>query len=218
MSVIFDQLRISDDGHKLYINAHVNTADYFTNVFIKNITIITADKVSETAPYIPTSDYIYRKDMGESSTLKELNLVIDKGVLDAAYANTDAEGDPIHEGPTARIPFESSDFSSHLFFVYIGVVGEPGECTPCALDKEYSLGITFDENLLYQRVMQFTKSLADDCQIPVGFTDFILLWNAFKASIETEHYIPAVKYYNMLFDKSSSAASFRTSKPCGCHG
>ena len=80
--------------------------------------------------------------------------------------------------------------------------------------------------------MDYTKDLADDCTIPTGFTDFILLWNAFKASVETEHYGPAIKYYNMLFgnpdervtrDGSHSpfgggSANNRRTKPCGCHG
>lgn len=30
--VIFDQLRISDDGKRMYINAHVNKADYFNDI------------------------------------------------------------------------------------------------------------------------------------------------------------------------------------------
>ena len=30
--ILFDQLRISDDGQRLYINAHVNKADYFKNL------------------------------------------------------------------------------------------------------------------------------------------------------------------------------------------
>jgi hypothetical protein len=91
---------------------------------------------------------------------------------------------------------------------------------------KYVLGVTFDENLLYQRVMQYTKSLADNCKIPVAFMDFILLWNAFKASVETEHYIPAIKYYNMLFGKDADGNPYGAydktsgviSKPCGCHG
>ena len=33
--ILFDQLRISDDGKRLYINAHVNKADYFANVYIQ---------------------------------------------------------------------------------------------------------------------------------------------------------------------------------------
>ena len=61
MSVIFDQLRISDNGTKMYINLHVNKAEYFSNIYLDELVITTADKVSETNPSIPTTDYIYKK-------------------------------------------------------------------------------------------------------------------------------------------------------------
>jgi hypothetical protein len=194
--VIFDQLRISDDGKKMYINLHVNSASYFENIYLDKITIMTANQVSEVAPELVANDYIYQLTIdGEQ---KELDLVI-----------TPNECTKL---------FKKGDFSSDLFFVYVKVKGTPDPCTPCSLDEEISLGVTFDENLLYQQVMQFTKSLADDCKIPVGFTDFILKWNAFKASVETEHYIPAINYYQQLFDVQGNINIKGTSKPCGCHG
>ena len=72
--VIFDQLRISDDGRRMYINVHVNKADYFNNAYIDSITIMTSDKVLETAPGTPTSDYIYTKKIEGNE--KEVNLVL----------------------------------------------------------------------------------------------------------------------------------------------
>jgi len=111
--------------------------------------------------------------------------------------------------------FPEAEMQRTLFFVYVKVKGIPDECTPCRLDEEITLGVTFDENILYQKVMQFTKSLTRECQLPLGFSDFILLWNAFKASIETEHYIPAIKFWNMLFD---NIGPNRATKSCGCHG
>jgi hypothetical protein len=195
MSVIFDQLRIADDGKKMYINLHVNKAEYFNDIYLDSITIITADKVSETNPDIPTSDYIYNKVFEDNQ--KEADLVL----LPSDFNEH----------------FTKSNFSSDLFFVFVKIKGTPSECTPCRLDEEVTLGVTFDESLLYQRVMDFTKDLTDDCQIPTEFTDFILLWNAFKASVETEHYVPAIKLWKMLFDNRGSVAMDK-SKNCGCHG
>lgn len=196
MSIIVDQLRISDDGRRMYINVHVNQASYFDNIYLDSITIMTADKVSETAPDAPTEDYIYRLDLTDKN-YKEAQLVLTANDFNEQYIK--------------------SSMSDTLFFVYFKIRGVPDPCTPCRLDEETTLAVTFDENLLYQKVMQFTKGLTDECQIPVGFTDFILLWNAFKASVETEHYIPAIRYYNMLFDKSRGKTSAYT-KPCGCYG
>ena len=191
--LIFDQLRLSDDATKLYINVHVNKADYFKDIYLDNIKIMTADKVSETNPEVPTEDCIFTHTFGDN--IKEAALVL-----------------TVNDFPTLK----QSDMSRTLFFVYVKCKGTVGACVPCRLDELTTLGVTFDEKLLYQRVMDYTKFLADNCKIPVGFTDFILLWNAFKASIETEHYIPAIKFWNQLFDVDTIGNI--TYKGCGCHG
>ena len=203
--IIFDQLRISDDGKRMYINAHVNKADYFNDIYIDSIVIQTADKVSETDPGLPTSDYVYIKKAEENA--KELNLVLEASDLSRSW-----ESDP------NAIAFGRGDMSKTLFFVYIKCKGTPGSCTPCRLDEETTLGVVFDENILHQKVMDYTKELVTDCSVPSAFIDFILLWNAFKSAIETEHYIPAIKFYNMMFDEVGKSCQSRTIKTCRCNG
>lgn len=203
--IIFDQLRISDDGKRMYINAHVNKADYFNDIYIDSIVIQTADKVSETDPGLPTSDYVYIKKAEENA--KELNLVLEASDLSKSW-----ESDP------KAIAFGRGDMSKTLFFVYIKCKGTPGSCTPCRLDEETTLGVVFDENVLHQRVMDYTKELVADCNVPTAFIDFILLWNAFKSAIETEHYIPAIKFFNMMFEEVGKSCQSRTIKTCGCNG
>lgn len=197
--VIFDQLRISDDGKRFYINLHVNGADYFENIYLDSITIMTADKVLEaTEASAPTSDYIYKKVLGEG--VKSLDLVLTKADFTAAELNINSNKQIIDASrPSAILPFNHSDFSHDLFFVYVKVKGAPDECTPCSLDKEITVGVTFDTTLFYQLVMNYTRQLAADCTIPQGFTDMILLWNAFKAAVDTEHWIPAINFYNQIF-------------------
>lgn len=192
--ILFDLLHISDDGKKLYVNFHINEADYFKDLTLKSLTIIPADKVSETDPAVPTEDYVYQK-----------------------YYDTGVTSDVLVLQPTDfNETFAKSTFSEDLLFVYVEVQGTPDACTPCRLDEVITLGVTFDENLLYQQTMQYTKELVQDCQVPVGFADFILRWNAFKASVETEHYIPAIQFWKLLFDTDNTATS--TSTTCGCHG
>ena len=203
--IIFDQLRISDDGKRMYINAHVNKADYFNDIYIDSIVIQTADKVSETEPGLPTSDYVYIKKVEENA--KELNLVLEASDLSRSW-----ESDP------KAIAFNRGDMSKTLFFVYIKCKGTPGSCTPCRLDEETTLGVVFDENVLHQKVMDYTKELVADCSVPTTFIDFILLWNAFKSAIETEHYIPAIKFFNMMFEEVGKSCQSRTIKTCGCNG
>ena len=196
MSVIFDQLRISDDGKKMYINLHVNKAEYFDDIYLDSITIMTADKVSETNPNMPTSDYIYNKVF--EGNQKETDLVL----LPSDFNEL----------------FTKSDFTSDLFFVFVKIKGTPSECTPCRLDEEITLGVTFDDNMLYQKVIQFTKDLADSCTISKGFIDMILLWNGFKAAVNTEHYLPAIDFWKKMFYGHQGINGLSSSKPCGCHG
>ncbi len=200
--LIFDQLRISDDGKRMYINAHVNKADYFSKIYIKSITIMTADKVSETDPGSPTEDYIYKKKVeGEK---RELNLVL-----------TALDFTKTWETEAKAMMFKDADMSSTLFFVYVECEGTPDACTPCRLEEATTLGVVFDENILYQKVMNYTKDLLEDCTVPTAFTDFILLWYAFKSAIETEHYVAAIKFFNMLF---GIVGNMKVTKSCGCYG
>ena len=126
---------------------------------------MTADKVSETNPHEPTEELIYKKVI--EGDQKELNIVLpDEDISNWNY--------------------QKKDFTDDLFFVYVKVKGVPDPCTPCTLDEEITIGVTFDSNLLHQRVMDYTKDLLKDCTVPTGFSDFILLWNAFKAAIENK--------------------------------
>lgn len=215
--VVFNELRISGDGSKIYINVKVNSAEYFDNVYLDSITIVTSDKILATAPTSPSSNYIYKKVISGSE--KEIALVLSKGDLDAAYINYNpTTGAAINSSnPHATVSFSDSDFSKALFFVYVHTKGSPDECTPCPMTEETTLGVIFDENRFYQKVMDYTRSLAQDCEIPQSFVDFILLWDAFKAAVATGHYIPAIDYYNKLFGTDSGIGTYNT-KPCGCHG
>ncbi len=202
--IIYDQLRVSDDGEQLYIDAHVSKAECFSGVTIQSLYVCLGSQIYETLTIDPESNgNIYHKtyedvlEIHECISIKDDNLVYNK-----------------------------TNFSKDLFFVYIGCNTVPEGCECYTHVGKYVLGVTFDENLLYQRVMDYTKQLANDCQTPTAFIDFILLWNAFKASVETDHFIPAIKYYNMLFGMNAEGQSYGVydknsgvlSKPCGCHG
>lgn len=190
--IIFDRLQISDNGKMLYIDAHVNKADYFEDNYIDYIVIKTADQVSETDPLSSGDTYIYRRAAGGT---REIHLAL-RPVDMNEY-------------------FTKSDFSSDLLFVYVVCGGTVAACTPCRLDEMTTLGVTFDYGNFYNKVMNYTRELADSCNIPVNFINLILNFSAFKAAIESEHYGYAIKFYKQLFDLSDSDT---VTKGCGCHG
>lgn len=203
--VIIDQLRLSDDAQKMYINVHVNKASYFDKIYLDRIVIMTADQVLEETTALP---YPTDKDGNPTSCIYDSKPIEgDKKELSLVLTVNDF------------LTLKTTDMSKTLFFVYIKCRGTLGPCTPCRFDEMTTLGVTFDEKLLYRRVMDYARQLADDCKVPIGFADFILLWNAFKASIATEHYVPAIKYWNMLFGKEGYyVGNDVTSNGCGCHG
>lgn len=222
MSVIFDQLRISDDGRQLFINAHVNrakavsvtnegeeTVSPFEDVYITKVVVVDANDVSETLPLdsIPSDKYLFSKEYSEKDKVTEIDLMLDVNNM-MRHGETDIK----------KIDFCQEDMYKTLFFVYVQTT-EVNSCLPCYMTKPVTVGVTFDENAFYQKVMNYTRELAEDCEnIPKGFTDFILQWNAFKSAVETEHFLPAIKFYNLMFGNGSSDTVYTSTKGCGCHG
>ena len=203
--VLFDQLRISDDGTKMYINIHVNEADEFDDVYLYEMYICTADGVNETAFCDPEQyePIYYWKNGGKEGP-------VDTALKDAAFVLIpDRDFEPSYSGHT---------MGNNLFFVFVKCGGTPDPCVPCRLDEEWTLGVTFDVNLLYQKVMQYTRELNDDCEIPKGFIDMILQWNGFKAAVDTEHYQVAIDFWKKMFFGGSHGMTTNRTKPCGCGG
>lgn len=207
MSVVFDQLRVSDSGDALYIDLHVNEASVFDDFYLDTLTITTAAIVKDVPPVDPpTSGYIYKLTF--TGNQKEVSLVLDKGSFDTAFATPTEE-------VSADTPYTSSNLSSDLFIVYAHCKRTTSADIPCELSNLTTVGITFDTKKLYQKAMAYTKELANTCEVSKGFVDFILQWNAFKAAVDTGHYTAALKFYRMLF---SNVTTTGTAKPCGCHG
>ena len=189
--IIFDRLEISDNGKMLMIDVHVNKASHFEDITIDKVIIQTSEQVSEADPLTPGDSCIYSMVAGEGT--KELHLALDA----CADFNT-----------------PSKSLSDKLLFVYVVCKGTPGPCTPCRLDEMTTLGVTFDTKMLYQKVMQLTREINYNCSVPKSFIDLMLLWNGFKAAVETEHYVVAIDYWKKIFVPGSVI----THSKCGCNG
>ena len=218
--VIFDQLRLSDNAENLYINAHVNNAvipnengldtEPYKDVYITDVVVADANAdidVEDLDSIISNNKYLFMESYAASSKVKEVNLQLDA----THFIRHD-------ESEVKKMNFCGKEMLTTLFVVFIRTTDTGAACLPCYMSKPVTVGVTFDESILFQNVMNYTRELAEDCKVPSGFIDFILRWNAFKAAIETEHYVPAIKYYNMLFGEGSNAASTMGTKGCGCHG
>ena len=215
--VVFDRLGISNDGTQLFIDAHVNTSEYFEDVYFDTLTIMTADQVEEsgTSPEVPSSKYIYKKTYEDG--VKSDSLVITADILDAALLNA-AQTTPNESEPVATDKCEQKNFRGQMLFVYIKCKGTPVGCVPCPCDNATTVGVTYDLNSVYQSVMNYTKSLASDCNIPADFIDLILRKTALDSALKTGHYLPAINFWKMLFGEDGQAFGNTTTRKCNCHG
>ena len=189
--VIFDRLQVSEDGKKLYIDAHVNKAEYFNNNYIAKVVILTQDQVSETNPLLPSTSFVYTKEI--QGDKKEINLALDA---------------------TVDFTYNLHSLSDKLLFVYVICTGTPSDDTPCRLDELTTLGVTFDTFKVYQRVLELTKGINDTCEVPEEFMNFMAIWFGFKAAIESEHFITAIDLWNKLEENNTGT----NNSNCGCHG
>ena len=194
--VVFDRLKISDDGKTMYIDVHVNEASYYDNLTLSKIKVVTSDNISVSDPYTAPSD----------ADKISKTITFDEGIRKASITLTPAEMD---------VTFTRSDFSSDLFFIYVETDGEPSSDTPCGQDYSTTLGITFNNRLMHDRVIGYSKQLADTCDIPDDFINFILRYNAFLSGLKTGNFVEALKYFNNLF---SGVTTVSKPKGCGCHG
>ena len=198
--IIFDQLRISDDGKKLFLDAHVNTNTEYDDVYIDEITIFRDDEIIDTS-MPPVSKCIYREvELQTKSVNRVLTLDDFRG-----FINTNELS-------------QMNDLSHNIFFVYIDTDGEPDSSVSCADAATPVVGTTYNTSTVYQNGMNFVKELANDCSIPNGFINFILNNEALKASLGTGHFVASRGYYKTLLGLSGGSNSTITSKPCGCHG
>ena len=188
--VVIEQLRISPDGQKLFIDAHINKSSYFENLVIDKISIDTQNTVLQSFDGPSENPVFTHSTITNTLRPKEVHLVVDKNMIDA-------------------------DLSKDMLYVYFHVSGTPSSNTPCGLDSPYTLGVTFNEGIIYNRMMGYTKEITNTCEIPMGFIDMILQLEAIKAAIETENYVTANKFYNRLINlKSSSTSNIN----CKCYG
>lgn len=195
--IIIDQFRISDDGRLMYIDLHVNQCDHFKDNYIEGITIVTDEQMKESCSAAVDDNYVYKKRVGGGEDkVKDVHLTLRPTDFNERYCKR--------------------DFSDNMFFLYVKAGGTPGPCTPCRLDEVYTIAVTFDFGTLYNMALGYMKELGNQCVIPMGFIDMIMKYHALKISVETDHWMPAVDYYQLL--KGSYGGGVSTVKPCGCRG
>lgn len=182
----FNQLAIYNN--QLIIDVSVLEDTYYDNVYLDSIIIDNQDSYVSNGP--------------------SSNPVYEFTIPDAESKLTKTTYSQKHY----RLVLDSSDVNlSDMLFVYVRTKGTPAADTPCGLDKSSTLGVVADMLPFYQQGMQYTKELGSTCNIPTGFTDYILRLDALKLSVKTGNYTRAIEYFN-----SFSSNTVPQNGGCGC--
>jgi len=220
--VHFNELRITDDGKYLIIDAAIDDLDWFANNYITSVAIDVGENYSAAGP---SSDAKVIEVAADSSTV---NIIANGDVgCSKVYAQTEDEECIseccIGEVYQRKIHLELKatdlgfDLLSHIYFVYVNVGGTPSPSTPCGYDVSYEMGVVYNARCIYNTGMLYMKQLADECAYHKGFQDFILRYAAFKLALETGNYEEAVTFWHNYLQGERPSTKVE-SKGCGCHG
>lgn len=178
--IIFEELRITNDGETLVVHARVRNEEWYNDVYIDKIIIDTEETYKES---YPSSNPVYSKTI--EGNVKSIELSINKAQI---------------------LP----DFKEHLFFVYVIAKGTPESTVPCGMDNQTNLGVTLYMGNIYNSFMNYIKEMnANNCQIPNGFIDMLLRYKALNISMDSGHYLQGIDYYNKWF-KGNKYSSYST--------
>ena len=195
----FSELRLSNDGRKLYIECAVEDFNIYNDVYISKIYV----------------DY-YKNRLSSGSPSEHAICVYDNVDDDYTVKSYSAT---VYESQIEGVSFGTAHFAGGLFYVYVicDVHGTSLASADCGWDNMTTMGIIADWKKVYDEGMVFTADVANNsnhmCGISDGFEDFILRWYALRLSMETCDYDSVDSIWDNMFNNLNAHYS---STGCGC--
>lgn len=81
--------------------------------------------------------------------------------------------------------------------------------------KKPSTGMAYYKYCMFNKALNYVKTLCNDCEINKDLIDFILRHNSLDLAIKCGDVELAIKLWNLLFNKNVKSVITKT---CGCHG
>ena len=192
--VSINEFVIARDAKYLYLKASIDDMEYFENVFIDYLEFTLHKVVNGTI---------------ETSTI-ELN---PDGTLHTESLETEVKNVDLTLTPQ---DLGLSDFQTPVIEVKVYTKGYPSADTPCGMDEEYVVGITYNESVLYDKGLSFIYQVGQDCNIPDDFINWILSSSAFDLALKSGNMNDALSWWLRLTSNRSNGYSRNSN--CGCHG
>ena len=205
--VIFNELRIKEDGACLIVDCEIENVDVYAGMYIDSIYI----------------DY-YKNTSSVSMPSGKAFLLWENKTSDTSIRNRRVSM-PVSD--LARTQFGISRFDDGLFYVIVNCGGTPSSDIryyPCGADDPKRIGVVLDWRAFYQRGMSYVNSIVgacgsrNFCDSPDGFEDFIILWNALKLAISTCDWMLVKDLWEKFLKApySASGGSVTPVRPSGC--
>jgi hypothetical protein len=192
--VSINEFVIARDAKYLYLKASIDDMEYFENVFIDYLEFTLHKVVNGTI---------------ETSTI-ELN---PDGTLHTESLETEVKNVDLTLTPQ---DLGLSDFQTPVIEVKVYTKGYPSADTPCGMDEEYVVGITYNESVLYDKGLSFIHQVGQDCNIPDDFINWILSSSAFDLALKSGNMNDTLAWWLRLTSNRSNGYSRNSN--CGCHG
>lgn len=204
--VIFNELRITEDGNCIIVDCEVENVDVYANMYIQSIYLEYYENAS--AASMPSSKaYRLYENLDADTTVKGKRLVFSKDLLGLTNMGI-------------------TDFDGGLFYVIVNCDGElPASASsmPCGYDNTTDIGAILDWRVFYTRGMSWVASIVSGCgepnfcENPTGFEDFVLLWNALKLALSTCNWDMVTELWKRFLRVSlGGSAANAVSGGCGC--
>ena len=203
--VRFNELRITEDRKCLIVDCEVEQIGLYADMYIDEIRLDYYKNVDSSG--IPTTkSYQMWKYQDGDPKMRGVRV----SMVDTALSNTE---------------FGIDTFKDGLFYVTVICGGDLkmtvyGSDLPCGVDNNVDIQAVIDWKGFYERGMQFISSMygcgADKCEIPAGFEDFILLWNALKTAIAVCDWPLVAKLWDRILRSRAYNKTVGISGGCGC--
>lgn len=202
--VLFNELRIADDKQSLLVECYIEGLGIYSGMYIKEIYVDYYKNALTSG--VPSDKAIQIYDNTNTDT--SVNAV--RACLLAS--NSDVETN-----------FGITDFDSGMFYVYVycdGTLPASVSTLPCGFDDASDIGVIVDWKKMYEIGMQFVSTLSgvcyDPCKNPLGFDNFVLVWNALRLAISTCDYSLAEKIWEK-FIRYYNPSTMAGGAGCGCN-
>lgn len=208
--VIFNELRITEDGGCIVIDCEIESLDVYKDMYISDIHL---EYYKNANPVSMPSDkaYLLYENVNQDTDVKQKRIVFSKAEL------------PLTQ-------FGITDFENGLFYAIVRCDGDlPATVAnlPCTYDDTVKIGAIPDWKALYRIGMQYVSSLfgicspKNFCDYPAGFEDFIIIWNSLRLAIDTCNWDLVNTLWDRILNQPSTTVATAVvpssaNRGCGC--